>query len=129
MAYRIIPTIYGDVATHRYSQFFEMSGPSGAEIYFVDLRYNARMDRWVLALRDGQDRAVIEGAPVLQLVDLLKAAAPELRPRGFLICQWTHVADGAEEPSERTLGATCELVYFERLEDLDPTTYERLEAL
>lgn len=129
MTYRVVPTVFGDVRTHRYSTFFDMLGPLGVETYALAFSYNERMSRWVCSARDGQDRPVFTGAPVLHLVNLLASAAPELRPRGFLVCQWTHAADAAEEPSELNLGSLCELIYFERIEDLDPTEFKILEAL
>lgn len=130
MTVRAVPTLHGDnVTSYQYDVLFDMLGPSGEEEYRLAFAYNQRMDRWVLSIFDSRDQPVVVGAPVLLMVDLLKYAAPGLRPRGTLLCWWKTNAESAREPGEKDLGAWCEIVYFERVEDLDevePTEPEKL---
>ncbi len=119
---KVVPTKSGeDVTTHNYDLLFSMIGPEGEEEYRFLFRYNKTMRRWVLNVYNTLDRVVVMGAPVLLGVNLLGYAAPGLRPRGFLVAIWKSNTASAREPEERDLGEWCDLVYFERAEDLDDT--------
>lgn len=117
---RVVPTRSGEsVTTHAYDVLFEMVGPEGPQVYRLAFHYNVRMGRWILSIFDAAGRQVVSGAPVVQLVDLLAYAAPGLRPRGSLICVWKTEALSAPEPGERDLGAWSEIIYLERIQDLE----------
>lgn len=114
---RVVPTLSGDgVISHEFSVVFEIDGVQ----YSFRFVYSKRMRRWIMSITHPNGTPVVVGAPVLSLVDLFSYSRPGMRPRGFLRCVWRAPTLGEPEPEEIDLGRTHSIVYFERVEDLDP---------
>lgn len=82
-------------------------------VYTLGLRYNARMDRWVLDIKDAADDDLVIGLPLLNGVPLSYkwiGTMTGLPPGNFLLVDET---DQDRSPGKDDLGDDLKLVYSE----------------
>jgi hypothetical protein len=85
----------------------------GAAVYVVTLRYNSRMDRWLIDIADANLNPLVQGRvlqgawPAFQRFSGVVAGLPV----GFIYALDNTGAGG--DPQENTLGGDCPLYYWE----------------
>lgn len=86
-------------------------------VYNFVFKYNVRMDRWVLDIRDYQDNNIVSGLPLLLGVDLLDRFSNEYLPPGKLFT--INFEDQYNEGGISDLGNSLFLVYLELGTDIN----------
>lgn len=80
-------------------------------IYTINVRFNTRMQRWIIDVLDASGNPIVVGLPVLLEVDLYGRFVRETLPAGKLI----PIADTLDQPqpTRNSFGNTHSLLYVQ----------------
>lgn len=81
-----------------------------ANIYFFELRYNTRMQRWLMDIEDKDKITIVQGIPILTEIFLLSNFVDDRLPPGFIIA--IDESGKGKQATRQELGNDVKLLYI-----------------